>query len=613
MNTVEKNIVFIVYLFFLSILSTSPMNAANKIQISIVYPKKGAIITAASSDSSFIFGQVNPADAQVVINGEECQVYQNGAFLAYLPIIAGDFTFHCAAILAGDTTYVDRTIYIPPLLQTTSAESLQIDQDYLFPQKDWELQQGDLFRVSFKGTPGCKASFTIDGVRDNIPMTEISAPHDFYWGESVFGDKINILSDSVRGIYTGSYLVQPLDWRADRHIIFKLKNAEGDSILETAPGHLTIIDNSFPRIAELLPDLTALRTGPAQGYYYFLPQGVKLWISGKYGEYFRVRLSEQEQAWVQQTSVRLLPSGTPPAHAVVQVVRTYDLGRKVRIKIFTGERVPFRIEQLTQPQSLKIMLFGISSDTDWIRHSFNDPLIREIRWKQIFPLTYQLNIEINQNQQWGYNPFYDENDNFCIDVKKSPQISGWPHSPLKKISVLLDPGHEPDTGAVGPTGFAEKDANLMLATVVGDKLRSKGAIVYYTRTGEQGISLGARVRLAKILDTDILLSLHHNGLPDGVNPFRNRGTSSYYYHPQSYKLASLLQTHLLKKLKLKNYGLFFDNLAMCRPPQMPAVLIEPAFMIHPEEEMLIKSNKYRNECADAIVESIEQFLREAKE
>ena len=179
-----------------------------------------------------------------------------------------------------------------------------------------------------------------------------------------------------------------------------------------------------------------------------------------------VRLSEQEQGWVQQKSVRFLPLGTPPPHAVVQLVRTYDLGRKIRVKIFSGEKVPFRIEQSTRPQALKIILFGISSDTDWIRHNFSDPLIREIRWKQISPKAYQLNIELNQKQQWGYNPFYDENDNFCIDIKKSPKISGWPHSPLDGISILLDPGHEPDTGAIGPTGFAEKDANLMLATVV---------------------------------------------------------------------------------------------------------------------------------------------------
>ena len=610
MEIVKNHKIFIS--LFLGVLFASAINAADKIEISIVYPKEGSTVTAAASDSSFIFGQVSTPDAQLVINGEKCQVYQNGAFLAYIPIDPGDFTFHCAAFLDGDTAFVERSVFIPPLLKTTANDSLSIDEKYIFPNNDLELVQGDLFRVSFKGTPGCKASFTIDGVRKNIPMAEQNPPRDFYWGESVFGDKMTFLSDSVRGIYTGSYLIQPMDWRADRRIIFKLKNAAGDSVVKTAAGHLSIVDTSLPRVAELIPDLTVLRTGPARGYFYFLPGGVKLWISGKQGNYYRVRFSELEQGWVQQQSIRFLPAGTLPPHAVVQLVRTYDLGRKIRIKVFSGERVPFRIEQLTQPQALKIILFGISSDTDWIRHNFKDPLIREIRWKQISPDAYQLSIELNQKQQWGYNPFYDENDNFCIDIKKTPKISGWPHSPLDGISILLDPGHEPDTGAVGPTGFAEKDANLMLATVVGEKLRSKGAVVYYTRTGKQGISLGARVRLAKILDPDILLSLHHNGLPDGVNPFRNRGTSSYYYRQQSYKLAMLLQKHLLKKLKLNNYGLFFDNLAMCRPPQMPAVLIEPAFMIHPQEEMLIKSDKYRNECADAIVESIEQFLREAK-
>jgi N-acetylmuramoyl-L-alanine amidase len=46
---------------------------------------------------------------------------------------------------------------------------------------------------------------------------------------------------------------------------------------------------------------------------------------------------------------------------------------------------------------------------------------------------------------------------------------------------------------------------------------------------------------------------------------------------------------------------------------MPAVLIEPAFMIHPEEEQLIRSEKYRQKCAKAIVHGIIEFVRRNKE
>jgi N-acetylmuramoyl-L-alanine amidase len=77
-------------------------------------------------------------------------------------------------------------------------------------------------------------------------------------------------------------------------------------------------------------------------------------------------------------------------------------------------------------------------------------------------------------------------------------------------------------------------------------------------------------------------------------------------------LAAAIQKRLLKTLKLNNFGLFYDNLAVCRPPQMPAVLIESAFIMHPEEEQLIQSPQYQNRAADAIMQGIVDFLKQAK-
>jgi len=114
------------------------------------------------------------------------------------------------------------------------------------------------------------------------------------------------------------------------------------------------------------------------------------------------------------------------------------------------------------------------------------------------------------------------------------------------------------------------------------------------------------------VQADVLLSIHHNALPDDVNPFTSRGTSTYYYHPQSHALAAAIQKRLLKKLKLPNFGLYYDNLSVCRTPQMPAVLIEPAFMMHPEEETQIRSRKYKQNAADAIIKGLEDFLKQAK-
>ncbi|RPI00983.1 MAG: N-acetylmuramoyl-L-alanine amidase [Calditrichaeota bacterium] len=221
-----------------------------------------------------------------------------------------------------------------------------------------------------------------------------------------------------------------------------------------------------------------------------------------------------------------------------------------------------------------------------------------------------MDIYLNQKQQWGYRADYDHDDCFFIDIKRPPRKQ---NRSLKNVVVLLDPGHAPDSGAVGPTGLFERQANLELALTLADLLIKNGAFVQWTRSGAAGISLAERVQLADTSHADVLLSIHHNAIPEGVNPFKSRGSSVYYYHPQSLELARRIHQQLLKALELPDFGLYWDNLAMCRPTNMPALLLEPAFMMHPEEEMLIRSTKYRKNCARAIVKSLKQYFHEFRE
>jgi N-acetylmuramoyl-L-alanine amidase len=130
-----------------------------------------------------------------------------------------------------------------------------------------------------------------------------------------------------------------------------------------------------------------------------------------------------------------------------------------------------------------------------------------------------------------------------------------------------------------------------------------------TRKDEGGLPLIARPKLADSSRADLFVSLHYNALPDGVDPNRNRGSSAYYFHPQSYKLAEAILRRMLRRLKLPNFGLYYDNLAVCRVTSMPSALIEPAFLMHPLEEMRILDPEFREKLATAIVEGLEDFVK----
>src|SRR3990172_6010540 len=80
---------------------TTTLAQSTEPKIDVVYPKEGQELTA--YDSTFILGNVTPG-AELKINGYPVRVYSNGAFLAFLPIQGGDFTFELLASDPGGVT-----------------------------------------------------------------------------------------------------------------------------------------------------------------------------------------------------------------------------------------------------------------------------------------------------------------------------------------------------------------------------------------------------------------------------------------------------------------------------------------------------------------------------
>ncbi len=588
-------------IFFVILL---PLKTNAQLTVDVVYPREEQIVSA--SDSTFIFGAANNPAARVFVNGLPMRMYSNGAFMGMVPISTGDFLFKCIAQTESDSAEVIINVVVAPYLTTTRNDTIAIDSTFFLPGQNIELRAGDYLEIAFKGTPGLTASFSIPGLIEDAEMVEAPPRKEFYWGESVFGvGKITPTPD-VAGIYCGGLFIKQDTEMDTVEIEFELLGANGISATAIAPGRLTVRNDSSPRIVELTEEITVARTGSGLGYQMFLPEGVKLWVTGKKGTYYRAQLNSLEDIWVPESNLKFLPAGTPIPSSTIELVRSRNFDRKVRITFHLRERLPFKIAQLNDPSALIVSIYGATSNTDWIRYDFEDPLLREMSWSQPVNGVYEVKILLDQKQQWGYNPYYD-GTNLELEIKKPPKKFS-----LKYMTICIDPGHGPDNGAIGPTRFKEKDANMQLSLTLKEKLEKKGAKVFLTRKDHHGAALAVRTKLAAFVQADVLLSIHHNALPDGVNPFANKGSSTYYYHPQSHALAVAIQKRLQSKLKLTNFGLYYDNLSICRIPQMPAVLIEPAFIMHPDEEMQIRSRKYKKNAADAIVKGLEDFLKKAK-
>lgn len=587
---------------------------AQDLQVEVIYPREDLTITA--HDSTFIFGNYSPATAHITINGLRPRQYPNGTFMGVVPVQPGRFLFRAVArrdsTAHADSAVVLRYVHIPQFLSTTPQEPLALDTSYVFPQNDLELSPGDLLGVALKGSSGGRASFSIDGLAAPLPMAEQPARKQFYWGEAVFGRARPPSAPEVQGIYTGIYQIRAGDTVRAARIRFTLANARGETLRVAAPGRFSVKSAAVPQIARLISELTIGRTAPGKAYQFFLPAGVKLTLTGRDGDYYRASLVPDETIWVPVANCELLPLGTMPPRSVMEVSRTTSFPDRSRVTLFLQDRVPFKIEQSTKPNRLEIILYGVTADTDWIRHDYGDSLLGEIRWSQERDQKYRLSIDLNQKQQWGYRAFFDES-NLIVDIKKTPKLTGWPNRPLKDLLICIDPGHGPEDGAIGPGGWSEKQTTLIWAELLKKKLEARGARVLLTRAGQEGITLGARVKYADVSNADLFVSVHFNALPDGVNPFLNRGSSTYYFHPQSYALADRILKRLLNSLKLPNFGLYYDNLAVCRITSMPAVLLELAFIMHPLEEAVILDPNMQEKGVNAIVRGLEDFVRAGKE
>ncbi|MEJ2547368.1 MAG: N-acetylmuramoyl-L-alanine amidase, partial [Gemmatimonadota bacterium] len=179
--------------------------------------------------------------------------------------------------------------------------------------------------------------------------------------------------------------------------------------------------------------------------------------------------------------------------------------------------------------------------------------------------------------------------------------------PLAGRRVAIDPGH-PGAGATGPTGYYEGDANLAIGRILQRILADRGAEPILIRNDREQMGLYERTTAAEDADAEVFVSIHNNALPDGVRPFGREGTSTYYFHPQAAGLATAIQEGMLETMRLRDLGVFWGDLAVCRMSWMPSVLTEGAFMMMPKHEAALKNPGFQELYARGVADGIEAFL-----
>lgn len=376
------------------------------------------------------------------------------------------------------------------------------------------------------------------------------------------------------------------------------------------PLDLWIVENPGPVVALREPPTSTSRDGLVVGRaapwattLWLWAEGARARVSGRRNGVVRLDLAERAEAWVSLEEVVSLPGARLPGRTRVSTVRVTGQPDRLEVRISLGDPVPYSVE--VDRRRFSLLLYGAYSDTNWLRYGPEDPFLRAVRWEQVASDRYVLHLDLAA-PAWGYRVRF-ERGALILEVRKPPAID--PQRPLRGRTIVLDPGHPPG-GATGPTRLYEGDANLALAFRLKRLLEREGATVYLTRADRRPVGLYERTVRAELLGAEILLSIHNNALPDGVNPFENHGTSVYYFHPHSLDLARSLQRGLLAAMGLRDLGIGRASLALARPIWMPAALTEGVFMMVPDQEAALRNPLFLEAHARGLLEGLRDFLKQ---
>lgn len=610
------------------------------LRLDVVYPTDSTQISV--RDSTFVYGSTGTGRATVTVDGYPVTVAADGAFLGFLPV-PQDSVYHVSATAHGQTQTEDVSVSLPPALPVLPPDSVAILTGSAYPAGAITARPDERIEVGFTGTAGGRASLLLPG-DTAIPLVEQPAESAVAAGLREFGTNPARLQrqqetgwSRYRGVMIARPLVSPdtaVPWPAlaaprppaaadtaagdtaapdtaasPGEATFQLV-LDGDTVRQPLALNLALLPHDLPRVAvATLPaprpeSPGVVRASPVPGgtWSYFWPVGTRLNVTGERDGDTRVMLAPGLDAWLDPGQLQLLPVGTPPVRGRIGTVRLESHPGEVDVRFALSERVPFVVEP--RDHGLDITIYG-AGDTGWLQYGRPDPFVRSAHWTQVSNDVYRFSLELS-SWPWGYEAGWDENGDLVVRVRKPPRIDR--HDPLRGLTIAVDAGHPPG-GTIGPYRLTEAQANLAVARHLQVLLERAGAHVLMTRSDTLPVALYQRTDTAEKAGADLLVSIHNNAFPDGVNPYVNNGTSTYYFHPQAEALARDLDHALVRELGLRNLGVGRSSLALVRNTTwMPAVLTETMFMMIPRQGAALANPKVQLRIARAHLRGIERFL-----
>ncbi len=254
--------------------------------------------------------------------------------------------------------------------------------------------------------------------------------------------------------------------------------------------------------------------------------------------------------------------------------------------------------------------------------------------------------------------FMDKPDRVVVDIYlpqavkeeagTEPQIVS-----VKKRVIVIDPGHGgEDPGAVGKNGTYEKHVVLAISREIKKSIDNMpGYRAVLTRNGDYYVSFSKRLNMARQTNASLFISVHADaarnrlargssvyclstggasneaakllannenlsdiigGVPNGDGNNQSDEIILNMFQTNTINLSKTFATDLLDQLgrvHCLKYPVFHEApFRVLKLLDTPAVLLETAFISHPEEENLLKKNSFRKTIASAVALTVSNYF-----
>jgi len=213
--------------------------------------------------------------------------------------------------------------------------------------------------------------------------------------------------------------------------------------------------------------------------------------------------------------------------------------------------------------------------------------------------------------------------------------------------VILDPGHGgDDIGTRSSGGIEEKLLTLDIARRMRAVLEPRGIRVLLTRDSDAAMSLDARAGFANANAGLLFLSIHSNSAPastvEGAEvyyhlaervesvrgdraggtatlPVFGGGTRTLEFVPwdraqqehlgASAAFAELIAQQMAGRVPLGTAPVRRAPMRLLQAVNMPAALVEVAFLSSPVQEKLVGTDDFKNQLAQSLADAVTHFQR----